>query len=75
MSQEIGFFDRIRTGELMNRLSEVEHICSAQSLRGTSCMQPYFELQIMQLQRSWFMQSEMSQKAKQAMLGGFSDIT
>ena len=23
MSQEIGFFDRIRTGELMNRLSEV----------------------------------------------------
>ena len=29
MSQEIGFFDRIRTGELMNRLSEVstqEHI-------------------------------------------------
>ena len=23
-SQEIGFFDRVRTGELMNRLSEVQ---------------------------------------------------
>ena len=23
MNQEIGFFDRVRTGELMNRLSEV----------------------------------------------------
>ena len=28
MSQEIGFFDRIRVGELMNRLSEVSHLCS-----------------------------------------------
>lgn len=28
MSQEIGFFDRIRTGELMNRLSEVRQMRS-----------------------------------------------
>lgn len=28
MNQEIGFFDRIRTGELMNRLSEVLHTCN-----------------------------------------------
>ena len=26
MNQEIGFYDRIRTGELMNRLSEVTYI-------------------------------------------------
>ena len=28
MKQEIGFYDRIRTGELMNRLSEVCSIIS-----------------------------------------------
>ena len=26
--QEVGFFDRVRTGELMNRLSEVTHLRS-----------------------------------------------
>lgn len=40
MNQEIGFFDRIRTGELMNRLSEVPSTCD-QHYSGIKCPSPY----------------------------------
>jgi ABC-type bacteriocin/lantibiotic exporter with double-glycine peptidase domain len=38
MGQEMGFFDRVRTGELMNRLSEVQSCWQwQQSVRTASC--------------------------------------